>query len=516
MLDWLLALTPGFVAAHAPALIVVAPMIAAPIAAVMPNGRSAWLLAILATGASLFMALTMLAQVQTPETGGVISYAMGGWAPPAGIEFRIDALNALVLVLVSTIGFLAAIFGLPTIEAEVYRPKQAMFFAAYLICFMGLCGVAATGDAFNLFVFLEISSIATYVLVALGARLDRRALPAAASYLLMGTIGASFFVVGVGFLYATTGTLNMADLAERLPALSGNRAVMAGYAFIFVGLGIKSAMFPLHQWLPSAYAYSPSFVTTFLAATATKVAVYAMVRFLFTVFGTEFAFGDSSLTLVLMPMAIAGMIACSFMAIFQTDIRRTLAYSSVAQVGYMLLGVSLGTAVGVSAGLFHLVNHALMKGALFLAVAAVAINYRQTQLRDFRGLGRAAPWTMTAFAIGGLSLIGVPLTAGFQSKYVLVLALLGSGWWWAAMIVVFTSVLAVIYMGRILEAIFFRPLADPNRTVSEAPFLMLVPLWILALANIWIGVRGGDVLALADAAAQAVFGQAYLVGGAGS
>ncbi len=506
MMELVLSLAPAWAEAHAPALIVLLPMLAAPIAAFMPGkGRAAWLLTIGVTAASTLLALIMLAQVRSAEGGAVISYAMGGWAPPHGIEFRVDALNVLVLLLVSGIGFLTSIFGWPTIQAEIREEKRAMFMAAFLICFMGLLGVTATGDAFNLFVFLELSSIATYVLVALGAGRDRRALPAAINYLLMGTIGASFYVVGVGFLYAATGTLNMADLAILLQDTGGNRAVQVGFAFILVGLGLKAAMFPLHQWLPNAYAYSPSFVTAFLAATATKVAIYALVRFLFSVFSLDYIFEGASLALILAPMGIAAMLACSFQAIFQSDVRRTLAYSSVAQVGYMLLGISLGTAAGVSAGMFHLVNHAIIKGALFMAVAGVVLTYQGTRIHDFAGLGRQAPWTMTAFGIAALSLIGVPLTAGFQSKFALVSALLDSGWWWAAMIVVFSSVLAVVYMGRILETVFFRPPNNPHKRRKEAPLLLLIPLWIMALANLWIGINGNFVAGLAHDAAAALF-----------
>ncbi|WP_084395669.1 monovalent cation/H+ antiporter subunit D family protein [Henriciella aquimarina] len=505
-MNWILQMAPAWAEAHAPALIVLLPLLAGPLSVFMPGkGRFAWGVTVGVTALCTLLALVMLAQVRSVEGGAVISYAMGGWAPPYGIEFRIDALNVLVLLLVSSIAFLTSIFGWPTIEAEINAEKRSMFFGAFQVCFMGLLGVTATGDAFNLFVFLELSSIATYVLVALGAGRDRRALPAAINYLLMGTIGASFYVVGVGFLYAATGTLNMADLAVHLQDVGGNRAVQVGFAFILVGLGLKAAMFPLHQWLPNAYSYSPSFVTAFLAATATKVAIYALVRFLFSVFSLEYIFEGASLALILAPMGIAAMLACSFQAIFQTDVRRTLAYSSVAQVGYMLLGISIGTAAGVSAGLFHLVNHALMKGALFMAVAGVVLTYQGTRIHDMAGLGRSAPWTMTAFAIGALSLIGVPLTAGFQSKFALVSALLASGWWWAALIVVFSSVLAVIYMGRILEAVFFKPPNNPQKRHKEAPMLLLVPLWILALANIWVGVNGGFVQGLAEDAAQALF-----------
>jgi multicomponent Na+:H+ antiporter subunit D len=323
----------------------------------------------------------------------------------------------------------------------------------------------------------------------------------------MGTLGASFYIIGVGFLYAATGTLNMADLAAQLPGLTGNRSVQVGFAFIIVGLGLKAAMWPLHQWLPNAYAYSPSFVTMFLAATATKVAIYALIRWLFTIFQPDYAFEEALFYWILAPLGIAAMVICSFQAVFQTDIRRMLAYSSVAQVGYMLLGVSIGTAAGVSAGLLHLFNHALMKGALFMAVAGICLTYKGTTIRDFAGLGRSAPFTMAAFAIAGLSLIGVPLTAGFMSKLQLGYALFDHGWWWAVLLVVFSSFLAVFYVGRILQAVFFQAPVNPRKHRKEAPLLLLIPLWILALANICFGIDATFPIGLANDGAVAALGQ---------
>lgn len=514
---------PAWAITHAAPLLVVVPMIMATLLVFIPSGRFSWLASIVATAMAFWFALILLALVQASpkqafdlaEAGivthlvepGLISYALGNWAPPAGIEFRVDALNAFILVLVTFISFAASIFSWPTVNAEIRTEKQNLFYSAYLICVCGLSGVAITGDAFNMFVFLEISSISTYVLVGIGASRDRRALPAAFNYLIMGTIGATFYVIGVGFLFAATGTLNMDEMTVMLPEMTENRTVQAGFAFIIIGLGLKAAMWPLHQWLPNAYAYAPSFVTVFLAATATKVALYALIRWLFTVFSPEFAFEMASFELIFAPLAIAAMVVCSFQAVFQTDVRRTLAYSSVAQVGYMLLGVSLATVAGLSAGLFHLFNHALMKGGLFMAVAGVVLTYQGTTLKDFAGLGRSAPWTMTAFAICGLSLIGVPLTAGFNSKIALLSATWESGWWWAAAIIVFSSVLAVIYMGRILEAVFFKPPHNPRKLRKEAPMLLLAPLWGLALANLFIGVQADWVYGLAQDAAQTVISE---------
>ena len=340
----------------------------------------------------------------------------------------------------------------------------------------------------------------------MGASRDRRALTASFDYLIMGTLGASFYIIGVGFLYAATGTLNMAELAAQLPALTGNRSVQVGFAFIVVGLGLKAAMWPLHQWLPNAYGYSPSFVTMFLAATATKVALYALIRWLFTIFNPAYPFEQAIFTFVFAPLGIAAMVFCSFQAVFQTDVRRMLAYSSVAQVGYMILGISIATTAGVTAGLLHLFNHALMKGALFMAIAGICLNYKGTTIRDFAGLGRSAPFTMAAFAIAALSLIGVPLTAGFISKLQLGYALFDHGWWWAVLLVVFSSFLAVFYVGRILQSVFFLPPANPRKTRKEAPLLLLVPLWILALANIYFGIDASFPAGLARDGAIAAIG----------
>ena len=509
ILETLLVSAPDWAVRHAAVLIVVVPLLLAPLLALSPSGRLAWLLAILGTAAAFYFSLLALALVQSVPHG-VISYAVGNWPPPIGIEFRIDALNAMVLVLISGVGMLASIFAWPTVVAEFKSEKLGLFFCAFLLCFAGLAGVTATGDAFNLFVFLEVSSLATYVLVAMGAGRARRALPAAFDYLIMGTLGASFYVIGVGFIYAATGTLNMADMSEQLPALAGNRSVQVGLAFIVVGLGLKAAMWPLHQWLPNAYAYSPSFVTMFLAATATKVALYALVRWMFTIFRPDYSFEMAILYWVFAPLGIAAMVICSFQAVFQTDVRRMLAYSSVAQVGYMILGISIGTAAGVSAGLLHLFNHALIKGALFMAVAGICLTYQGTTIRDFAGLGRSAPFTMTAFAIAGLSLIGVPLTAGFMSKLQLGYALFEHGWWWAVLLVVFSSFLAVFYIGRILQAVFFEPPLNPRKHRKEAPLLMLIPLWILALANIYYGIDATFPINLARDGAVAALGlEAY-------
>jgi len=384
-----------------------------------------------------------------------------------------------------------------SVEQEVGEERSPLFYAALLLLILGLCGITATGDAFNVFVFLEVSSLATYTLIAMGR--DRRALTASFTYLIMGTIGATFYLIGVGFLYVMTGTLNMADLAERLPAISDSSTVRTAFAFIVTGICLKLALFPLHLWLPNAYTYSPSAVTAFLAATATKVAVYVLIRFVFTIFGVDFSFGMEPLAEVLIPLSVIGILSASTVSVTQPNIKRMLAYSSVAQIGYIVLGLAMGTAMGLTAALLHMFNHGLMKGALFMVMGAVAYRMGGTEISDMKGLAKTMPLTFWAFVLGGLSLIGVPLTVGFVSKWHLILAALELGWWPIVIVILAGSMLAVLYIGRVIEAGFFGQPADTTR--REAPMGMLVPLWILVIANIWFGIDTRLTVDIAVAAA---------------
>ncbi len=495
---------------HAPPLVVVTPLLAGPIAVFLHKGRLAWAWALAISILTFVFVLLLMPQV---IQNGHIAYYMGTWVPPLGIEYRIDSLNLLILLLVSAMGVLSLVFGLPLVENEIEESKRGQFFAAFLLCLAGLLGVTITGDAFNVFVFLEISSIATYVLVSMGAERDRRAYVAAFNYLVMGTIGATFFVIGVGLLYMASGTLNMADIAMHIHGHSDNRVVRAAFAFIVIGLGLKMAMFPLHTWLPSAYARAPSMVGVFLASTATKVAFYAMVRFIFSVFTPGSPFEGAVFDLVLAPMAVAAMIICSVQALYQINIRRLLAYSSIAQLGYMLLGLSMGSIAGVAAGLLHLFNHALMKGALFMGVGKASLRQGVTNVQDLRGLGKTMPLTAASFTVAGLSLIGVPLTAGFVSKYYLVVAALERGWWWAVAALIVSSVLAIFYIGKMLETMYLHEppkITKSKKTAPQAPaktsLLALGPLMLMAAANIYFFFDASLPKGLADAAAKALLG----------
>ena len=485
---------------HLPVLLVVVPLVAAPIAALLNRPRLSWAVAVAATLWALYAALELLSQTMA---AGEIHYELGGWAAPYGIEYVVDPVNAWVVVIVSLIGALVAPYARVSVEREITEDRIPLFYAAFILCLTGLLGIAVTGDVFNVFVFLEISSLSAYALIALGS--DRRALTASFQYLIMGSVGATFIVIGIGLMYVMTGTLNMADLADRLPEVSGTRTIPVAFTFLTVGITLKLALFPLHLWLPNAYTYAPSAVTAFIASTATKVAVYLLLRFFFTIFGATFSFDVMQLDRILMPLALIAIVTMSLVAIYQENVKRLLAYSSVAQIGYMVLGISFASVLGLTAGILHLFNHALMKGALFMSMGCVMYRVGSVRLERMHGLGRAMPWTMAAFVVGGLSLIGVPFTVGFISKWYLVQAALEQGMWPVAGVVLLGSLLALMYVWKVVEVAYFRE-ADPELEISEAPLSLLAPTWVLVLGNLYFGINASDSVGIATRAAEVLLG----------
>ena len=485
---------------HLPVLLVVVPLVAAPIAALLNRPRLSWAVAVAATLWALYAALELLSQTMAT---GAIHYELGGWTAPYGIEYVVDAANAWVVVIVALIGALVTPYARKSVEQEITEDRIPLFYAAFILCLTGLLGIAVTGDVFNVFVFLEISSLSAYALIALGN--DRRALTASFQYLIMGSVGATFIVIGIGLMYVMTGTLNMADLADRLPEVASSRTIPVAFTFLTVGITLKLALFPLHLWLPNAYTYAPSAVTAFIASTATKVAVYLLLRFFFTIFGATFSFDVMQLDRILMPLALIAIVTMSLVAIYQENVKRLLAYSSVAQIGYMVLGISFASVLGLTAGILHLFNHALMKGALFMSMGCIMYRVGSVRLEQMDGLGRAMPWTMAAFVVGGLSLIGVPLTVGFVSKWYLVQAALEQGMWPVAGVVLLGSLLALMYVWKVVEVAYFREV-DPELGISEAPLSLLAPTWVLVLGNLYFGINASDSVGVATRAAEMLLG----------
>lgn len=493
---------------HLPILIVVTPLLAAAvitlIGMLLPRaGRISWFISLAVSWLLLALAIMLLLEV---EEKGLISYALGGWAPPVGIEYRVDILNAFVLLIVTAVGAIVMPYALRSVEYDIDEPKQAYFYAIYLLALTGLLGMTISGDAFNIFVFMEVSSLAMYVMIALGQ--DRRALIAAYQYLIMGTIGATFYVIGVGFLYVTTGSLNLADIALRIgPAFAeSSPPIITALAFLVVGISLKLALFPLHVWLPNAYAFAPSVATVFLAATATKVAVYILLRIYFSMFGIAISVSELPVTEMLLVLSIAAMVIASILAIYEDNIGRMLAFSSIAQIGYITLGIALANQSGVAGSVVHLMNHAAIKAALFAAIGAVAFRVASVRMSELGGIGRTMPITIAAFTVAGLGIIGVPGTAGFISKWYLGVGAVQYGWWPVAFVIVGSSLISVIYIGRFIEAAYFRPISERSAKASDPPWTMLATILTFTGLTIYLGLDTTWSGQLAEKAARLLVG----------
>jgi len=491
------------IAHHFPALLVIIPLLASAFCVLVKKGSTAWLISAIAVTISFALASIVLFST---SDGNIFSYHMGGWEPPYGIEYKTDILNSFIIFLVAAMGAIMFPYAKKSVEQEIDTKKQPLFYSVYLLCFAGLLGILSTNDIFNIYVFLEISSLAMYSLIAMGK--DRRALTSAYEYLILGTIGATFILIGIGLLYITTGTLNITDIATRINDVEDTRPIEAAFAFLTLGLMLKIAMFPLHIWLTNSYAYSPSFISAFLASTATKVSVYVLIRVLYTIFGYEYCFETMPLGGLIIALGIAGIFIGSITAIYQFNIKRMLAFSSVAQLGYIALGIGIANETGLTASLVHLFNHALAKGCLFLAVGAVMYRINRVRIIEFHGLAKKMPWTCAAFVVGGLSLIGVPFTTGFISKWYFIKALIEEGHFILIAALLISSLLAVIYIWKVVEAAYFKPLNARNKHATEVPLSMLIPMWSLVIANIYFGINTELTLGIAEKAS------AYLLKGA--
>lgn len=485
---------------HLPALAVVVALVTAPLTFLLRDRGLAWAATTAASACSLAIAVRLAQQVRVD---GAMSYALSGWPAPYGIELVVDAFSALLLLIVTGASTVALLVARQGLAHEVPAERQHLLYTAWLLALAGLSGIVVAGDAFNIFVFLEISSLATYILIAGGPR--RQALSAVFKYLVIGTIGATFYLIGVGLIYMMTGTLNLADMETRLRDVSDLRPVLAAAGFITVGLALKAAVFPLHTWLPNAYTFAPNAVTVFIAACATKVSLYVLLRFDFAVFQGNLPGHVVQFAGFVVPLGILAVLVASAVATRENNLKRLLAYSSIAQVGYILTGAGLASATGLTAAIVHMFNHALAKGALFVAVACLAMRVGAVTLDGLAGAGRRQPYTMAAFIVAGLSLIGMPGTAGFIGKWYLVSAALELGPWGVLLIlpVLLGSLLAVIYIWRVIEAAYFRP-APAGTAAGEAPAGMLATLWFVALLNLYFGLQPALPLDLAERAAAAL------------
>jgi multicomponent Na+:H+ antiporter subunit D len=478
-----------------PALIVIVPLLAAFIisAAGWVNKRLCFPVAVAALSVATYSSIGLLLRVLDQ---GVVLYKLGGWDPPWGIAYYVDHLNGLVLVVVSAVALINLIASKKSIEQE-FPEKTGPFYTLYVLMVTGLLGIVVTGDAFNLYVLLEIASLTGYGLLAMGGG---RGPLAALNYLYMGTIGACFYLLGIGYLYIVTGSLNMVDIAGILPSLYQSKAVLTAFIICMVGVWLKMAFFPLHAWLPNAYTYAPSASSSLIAPLMTKVMIYVMIRLILTVFTPQFSFTILAVNESIVWLAVIAIVMGAVLALAERNLKKMLTYIIIAEVGYMVGGAWLGNRAGMTGAILHIVNDALMTLCVFLVVGNIVYKIKGYAFDDLKGLFRKMPFTMGAFVVGALSIIGVPPTCGFFSKWYLISGGIAAGHYGFVAALLFSSLVNVVLFFRIIELGYFEPFSDHHghnhhpEPIDEAPLSMLVPLIIVAAGLVVVGMYTGDIV----------------------
>ncbi len=474
---------------HWLALIVLTPLVGAaltPVVALIDRRTPTWWA--LSTMTVTSFAATMLVLRIFHE--GPFSYVPGGWTAPYGIELHFDEFSAVVGV-ICLVGWLAVLFSSRYTDSlpEFARGRTPYYYTLLLLNCGGMIGFTVTGDLFNLFVFMEVLSLSGYALVAVGG--ERIAEMAAFKYLLMGAISSLLVLFAIGFLYGITGTLNIADVTARLHGFEGPTAPAAvALGMLVVGFATKAAVFPLHVWLPDAHAAAPSPVSAVLSGLVVKVGVIGMIRVYRIYYGSGM-FDLTVLNLVLIWLGAISIVMGAFFAVFQDDVKLMLAYSTISNIGYIVMGLGLATTYGVIGASVHIFNHALIKATLFFAVGAIIYRTGYRTLTDLRGVGRAMPLTAVALSVGAISIVGIPPTAGFLCKWYIALGAFQADRPFFGFVLIFGALLIFIYYIRMVNAFYFRePVHAEVAEAKDAPVSMLLPTLVLASLCLIMGILG--------------------------
>ena len=423
---------------------------------------------------------------------GEVRYVFSGWTAPLGIEWVADGLASVILVLLSALSLLGVVFTGPTSPKDL-GGRIVHYHTLILLLVSSMTGIIFAGDLFNLFVFLEVAAISSYALIGVAGG---RALFAAFRYLILGTLGASLFLLGVSYLYAVTGTLNMTDMVDRLPFLLNSKALLGGLLFMFIGLGIKMALVPFHSWLPEAYTYAPDSISPILASLVTKVALLAWVRIIYWVFNASIIINDIPILLLVEVVgALAAVIGAS-LALAQRDIKMMFAYGGISHIGIILIGISQGNPTGFVGGVFYLLNDSVMQAGLFFLAGVAFCQYGVRTIDDMGRVGKQAPWITGSLIVMALGMIGLPPTGGFFGKWYIILGALEAGNYVSVAAVLLSTLLTLAYFVKLFEAIFRQTSTRLDVQSGEIPLSFKLTLGVTSAAIIILGLFSAPIVQL--------------------
>ena len=445
------------------------------------------------------MALVSILNLYNVINHGEVRYVFSGWTVPLGIEWVADGLASIILVLVSVLGFLGVVFTGPT-SPKALGGRVVHYYTLILLLLSALTGIVFTRDLFNLFVFMELAAISSYALIGVAGG---RALFSAFRYLIFGNLGAFLYLLGVSYLYAVTGTLNMTDMVDRLPFLLSSKALVGGLLFMFIGLGIKMALVPFHAWMPEAYTHAPESTSPILASLVTKVALLAWIRIVFWVLTASdtllqglFVFYDIP---ILRLMAILGALAAvigAAMALAQRNIKMMFAYGGISHIGIILIGIGQGNQTGFVGGIFYLLNDAVMQAALFYLAGVAFCHYGIRKIDDIGRIGKQSPWVTGSFIVVALGMIGLPPTGGFFGKWNIILGALEANNYFSVAAVVLSTLLTLAYFAKLLEGIFRQTSTQLDLKFGEIPFSFKLTLGVTSAAILLLGLFSSPIVQL--------------------
>ena len=428
---------------------------------------------------------------------GSYFYKIGHFDAPYGIEFKIGIIECVIAVLFAFISLMVSWYSCYSIEHDIDERKIPLYYLLINILVGSLLGIVFSNDMFNVYVFIEIGNLASCGIVVVKGKKEN--IKAGLKYLIMSCLGSGLVLMGIAFLYSMTGHLNMTYIHESLIKSYMNypQAIIITLGLFTVGLGVKSALFPLHTWLPDAHSSAPTSSSAILSSLVLKAYVIFLLKILYRVMGKEIIFNTPILNILLI-LGSLGMIMGSILAMFQKDLKRIIAYSSVAQIGYIYFAIGLGTELGVVMCIYHIIGHAVTKSALFLCSGSIIEKTCQKEITNLIGVGKEMPYTLALFFISSLSLVGIPLLPGFVSKWYLAIDSIGVNKLLLIIIILASSLLNAVYYLPISINGFFdeensggKIYKSKEKTIKE-----LMPIAILVIAMFYVGINSEGIINL--------------------
>ncbi|MBI5417009.1 monovalent cation/H+ antiporter subunit D family protein [Candidatus Poribacteria bacterium] len=419
---------------------------------------------------------------------GKLAYIPGNWDMPWKIEFLIDYLNAPLVAIIPGLSLIIIFYSLKYIPIAITNQgRSILYYPLFLLIVGAMEGFILANDLFTMFMFLSTFSLSGYTLVVAGG--DKKSVIAGMKYLFMGAIASVFFLHGIAFIYAAFGTMNMQELSAHLKNWNGDIITAVGLILLIIGFSLKSALFPIHTWLPDAHTYAPSSVSAILSGLVVEMGAFGIIRVIYTIYGFKNIEMNFSLGNILLIFSTFAIILGALGAIFQDNLKTILAYSSISQMGYIIMGIGLGSYYGVVGSLLHIINHAIMKAALFLCAGSFIYQTGTHSLKKLQGIGKKMPGTIGAFMVAGISIIGFPPTSGFMSKWYLCLGAIEAKKPFFAIVILLGSILSAIYYIKIFNQLYFKPYAvEKDLNYEKIPKSMVFSVWVLAILCVLLGL----------------------------